>query len=70
MATNLQFGNRGQSHSFPELSKTRDQQNQLEDKGTETPKCIKTSTGRNILEEIKSHYGKHCVQRKGRKGFK
>ena len=38
MATILQFCNRGRSHSFPELSKIRDQQNQPEDNGIETPK--------------------------------
>ena len=43
------FCNRGRSHSFPELSKTRDQQNQPEDKRTETPKRI-----RSQQEEISS----------------
>ena len=49
MATILQFCNRGHSHSFPELSKTRDQQNQPKDRGTETPKRI-----RSPQEEISS----------------
>ena len=42
MATILQFCNRGRSHSFPELSKTRDQQNQPEDNGTKTPKHMRS----------------------------
>ena len=43
MATILQsFSNRGRSHSFPELSKIRDQQNQPEDNGIETPKRMRS----------------------------
>ena len=42
MATILQFCNRGRSHSFPELSKIRDQQNQPEDNGIETPKRMRS----------------------------
>ena len=49
MATILQFCNRGRSHSFPELSKTRNQQDQPEDNGTETPKRM-----RSPQEEISS----------------
>ena len=49
MATILQFCNRGRSHSFPELSKIRDQQNQPEDNGIETPKRM-----RSLQEEISS----------------
>ena len=49
MATILQFCNRGRSHSFPELSKIRDQQNQPEDNGIETPKRM-----RSPQEEISS----------------
>ena len=49
MATILQFCNRECSHSFPELSKIRDEQNQPEDNGIETPKCM-----RSPQEEISS----------------
>ena len=42
MATILQCCNRGCSHSFPELSKIRDQQNQPEDNGMETPKRMRS----------------------------
>ena len=41
MATILQFCNRGRSDSFSELSKIRDQQNQPEDNGIETPKRMR-----------------------------
>ena len=49
MAAILQFFNRSRSHSFPELSKARDEQNQPEDNGTETPKSM-----RSPQEEISS----------------
>ena len=49
MATILQFCNRECSHSFPELSKIRDEQNQPEDNGIETPKRM-----RSPQEEISS----------------
>ena len=42
MATILQSCNRGRSYSFPELSKIRDQQNQPEDNGIETPKRMRS----------------------------
>ena len=42
MATIFRFFNRERSHGFPELSKTRDQQNQPDDKGTETLKCMRS----------------------------
>ena len=42
MATILQFCNRGRSHSFPELSKIRDQQNQPEDNGIGAPKRMRS----------------------------
>ena len=61
MATILQSCNRGRSHSF--LNYQRLEINKI------SPK-IMAYTGRNILEEITSHYGKHSVQRRGRKGFK
>ena len=49
MATILQFCNRGRSHSFPESSKARDEQNHPEDSGTETPKRMSSP-----YEEISS----------------
>ena len=42
MATIWQLCYRGRSHSFPELSKIRDQQNQPEDNGIERPKRMRS----------------------------
>ena len=70
MGTILQFCNRGRSHSFPELSKIRDQQNQPEDNGVETPKRMRSPQEEISTKRLRVNMESILSQRRGRKGFK